>query len=234
MTLVAPDILAEVLRLSFGAQVLGLALGMALWMTGWMKRNFWVALTVTTGFGLYGLHLGRASGTHPLVTALLLGICAGLLAAELGRLIAFVTGGLAVAVLLQNFVPNFPEPLLAYLTGGLICVLLYKVWLLTVFGFAGALLIVYCGLPVVSRFLGVNPLVLATQKPTLLNYVILGGTAAGMYIQNTFEHRITHTSDRMRAKAMKFFSDKEKAALETANPPTKPRMWGLIKSKRVA
>jgi len=234
MTLVIPDILSEVLRLSFGAQIIGLALGLGLWLTGWMRRNFWVAFAVTTSFGLYGLHLGRTTGAHPLVTALLLGISAGILAAELGRLIAFVTGGLAVAVLLQMFVPNFPEPLLAYLAGGLLCVLLYKTWLLAVFGFAGSMLVVYCGLPLVSKFLGINPMQLASQKSILLNGVVLGGTALGMYLQSHFENRLATAGDRSKSKAMKYFSDKEKAALESANSPAKSRMWGLVKPKRVA
>jgi hypothetical protein len=234
MVLVAPDILAEVLRLSFGAQMIGLGLGLALWMTGWMRRNFWIALSVTAGFGLYGLHLGRATGTHPLVTALILGISAGILANELSRLIAFVTGGLAAAVLVQTFFPSFHEPLLVYLVGGLVCVLMFKIWLLALFGFAGAILIVHCALPLVSRFMGVNPLALAAQKTTLLNWAVLGGTGLGMYLQHQFEHRIATAADRMKSKAMRYFSDKEKAALEGANPPAKPRMWGLVKPKRVA
>lgn len=234
MVLVAPDILAEVLRLSFGAQMLGLALGVALWMTGWMKRNFWIALAATAGFGLYGLQLGRATGTHPLVTALLLGISAGILAYELSRLIAFVTGGLAAALLVQAFVPTLHEPLLVYLVGGLVCVLVYKLWLLALFGFGGAMLLIYCGLPLVSKFLGANPLALAAQKTNLLNWVVVGGTGLGMYLQNQFERRIATAADRTKSKAMKFFSDKEKAALEGAKPPAKARMWGLMKPKKVA
>jgi hypothetical protein len=234
MVLVAPDILSEVLRLSFGAQIIGLALGLGLWLTGWMRRNFWVAFAVTAGFGLYGLQLGRMTGAHPLVTALLLGISAGILAAELSRLLAFVTGGLTVAILLHNFIPNFPEPLLAYLAGGLICVLLYKFWLLAVFGFAGSMLVVHCGMPLVSKFLGVNPLQLAAQKAPLLNVVVLGGAALGMFMQSHFEKRLATAGDRTKSKAMKFFSEKEKAALESANTPAKSRMWGLGKPKRVA
>src|SRR4051812_16575423 len=80
---VAPDILNEVLKLSMGAVTLGMMLGLLIWTTGWLKRSFWVALSMTVGFGLYGLQLGRTAGTHPLVTALLLGIAAGVLSLEL-------------------------------------------------------------------------------------------------------------------------------------------------------
>lgn len=70
MQLVVPDILAEVARLSPAAAGIGLLLGLAVWCTGWLRRPFWIALAVTAGFGLYGVHLGRATGSHPLVTAL--------------------------------------------------------------------------------------------------------------------------------------------------------------------
>src|SRR5437763_1172395 len=93
--LVTPDILADVVRLSPGTCILGLLIAVTLWITGWWKRAFWIALIVTLGFGLYGLSVARFHGAHPLAAALLLGLAAGLLALELGRLIAFATGGLA-------------------------------------------------------------------------------------------------------------------------------------------
>lgn len=235
MTLVVPDILAEVLKLSFGAQLLGLILGIGLWVTGWWRRSFWVALFVTLGFGIYGLELGRASGTHPLVTALLLGIAAGVLSLELGKLIAFVTGGMASAILVQTFVPTFPEPLLAYLAGGLLCLLVYKLWVLAVFGLSGAALIIYCGLPLIARVLRVNPVDLATQKAVLLNLLLAAGTLVGMLVQSRAEVLITTRKDRQKSKAMQLFAPHERAALETAKPVKfKKRLLGLLPGKQVA
>src|SRR5262249_30386208 len=103
MLFVAPDILAEVARMSGGAVGLGFGCGLLLWTGGWMKGTFWFSLFACVGFGLYGLYLGRVSGTHPLVTGLLLGLSAGILSMELGRLVAFVSGGLVVAVAMQTF-----------------------------------------------------------------------------------------------------------------------------------
>jgi hypothetical protein len=235
MQLVAPDILAEIARLSVGAVGLGFLLGLLLWTTGWMKRTFWFALTVTIAFGLYGLSLGRASGTHPLVTGLLLGLSAGVLSLELGRLIAFVTGGLAVALAVQTFVPSFPEPLLAYLVGGLVCVVLFKIWTLAVFGFVGTLLLTYCGLILAARFFKIDAFTLAKTKAPLLNALVTIGTAAGMVMQSRFERHLATRGDRHKAKAMELFNEKERAALEGAKGrAAKPRLFGLLKSKRVA
>src|SRR5262245_18411569 len=98
MHFVASDILADVARLSSGTCILGFVVGLAVWITWWRKRAFWIALVVTVGFGLDCLSMARLHGTHPLAAALLLGLAAGLLAFELGRLIAFATGDLATAV----------------------------------------------------------------------------------------------------------------------------------------
>ena len=235
MQFVAPDILAEFARLSVGAVGLGFLLGLLLWTTGWMKRTFWFALSSTVGFGLYGLYLGRASGTHPLVTGLLLGLSAGLLSLELGRLIAFVSGGLAVAVAVQTFVPSFPEPLLAYLVGGLVCVVLFKLWTLAVFGFVGTMLLTHCGLILGARFLKMDVITLAKAKAPLLNALVTIGTVGGMVVQSRIQMHLATRDDRHKAKAMELFNEKERAALEGAKGQnTKSRMFGLLKPKRVA
>lgn len=235
MSLIAPDLVADVSRLSPGASLLGLLLGVLVWTTGWWKRSFWVALTLTTGFGLYGVSIGRSAGTHPLVAGLLLGLSAGVLAMELGRLLAFVSGGLATALLVQTFVPTFPEPLLAYLAGGLACVLLYKLWSLAVFGFIGTNLILYCGVVALTRSLKVDAAAWATQKAGLLTVLAGVGTVLSMVVQSRLEVHVVTRDERQKAKAMTALSDKERAAVESAKgPPPKPRLWGLLPAKRVA
>lgn len=235
MQFVAPDILAEVARLSVATVGLGFLLGLLLWTTGWMKRTFWLALFSTIGFGLYGLNLGRASGAHPLVTGILLGLAAGLLSMELGRLAAFVSGGLAMAVAVQTFVPSFPEPLLAYLGGGLVCVVLFRLWTLTIFGFVGMTLMTYTGLCLAGHFLKLDVMTLAKTKAPLLNALVTIGTFAGVIMQSRFDRHLTSREDRVKAKAMGLFSDRERAALEGAKSSAgKARLFGLRKPKRVA
>lgn len=233
--LISPEILAEVGRLTLPSVVVGFAIGLSIWLTGWMKRNFWIALAVTAGFGLYGLSLGRSAGTHPLVTAILLGIAAGILAMELGRLIAFVTGGLAIALAVQTFIPSFPEPLLAYLAGGLVCVLLYRAWTLAIFGFIGTMILTYTGLILGAVFLKIDAFGMVRNKAPLLNAIVAVGTVAGMIAQSRFEIWWNTREERARAKALELFSAQERAALESAKPARpKHRMLGLLKPKQVA
>jgi hypothetical protein len=233
MHLVEPDILAEVARLSPAAAGVGLLLGLAVWCTGWLRRTFWVALAVTAGFGLYGVHLGRATGSHPLVTALLLGVSAGLLSLELGRVIAFVAGGLAAALFLAHFVPTFPEPLLAYLAGGLLAVLLFKLCFLAVMGFSGALLMTYCGLALAMRSLRIDTIQLATARPNAMNTTVLVLTLLGMVVQSRLHTWVVTRDQRLKAKAMAVLDENERAAVQSAKPVAlKPRMWGLLKPRK--
>jgi len=233
MQLVVPEILAEVARLSPAATGVGLLLGLAIWCTGWLRRTFWVALTVTAGFGLYGVHLGRATGSHPLVTALLLGVSAGLLSLELGRVVAFISGGLATAMFLAHFVPTFPEPLLAYLAGGLLAVLLFKLWFLAVMGFAGSMVMTYCGLALGMRSLRIDSLQLAAARPSALNATVLVLTALGMVVQSRLHTWVATRDQRLKAKAMAVLDENERAAVQSAKPVAlKPRMWGLLKPRK--
>jgi hypothetical protein len=230
--LIAPEIVAEVGRLSRSGVFAGFALGLAIWATGWMRRTFWVSLAVTVGFGLFGLQIGREAGTHPLVTALLLGISAGALAVELGRLIAFVSGGLATAITIQTFVPSFPEPLLAYLAGGLACVVMYKVWMLAVFGFVGSMTLAYTGLVLAAMFLRLDVMTLTKTKAPIVTGAVLVATLLSMVFQSRFEVWWQTREERNKEKALELFNAQERAALESAKPPRpKQRMLGLIKPK---
>src|SRR5438874_3913056 len=67
MQLIAPDLFAEVSRLSVGACTIGLVLGLLVWFTGWWQHRFWVVAALTTGAGIYGLQQGRIAGVQPLV-----------------------------------------------------------------------------------------------------------------------------------------------------------------------
>ncbi len=234
MQLVAPDILADVLRLSPGACLLGVLVGLAVWMTGWWKRAFWIALTVTVGFGLYGLAVASTHGTHPMAAALLLGLAAGLLSLELGRLIAFATGGLATAMALQAFVPKIPEPFLADRAGGLVCVLLFKLWTTTVLGFAGTLVASYGLLALFARWFKIDVITLANQKTGLLNVIIVAATAGSVVAQSRVEAFFTHFHSRRKAKVVSLMSEKEKAALSSAQKAGKGKLWSRFKPNNVA
>jgi hypothetical protein len=169
-----------------------------------------------------------------MAAALLLGLAAGLLSLELGRLIAFATGGLATAMAIQAFVPTFPEPFLAYLAGGLVCVLLFKLWTTTVLGFAGTLVATYGLLALVSRWFKVDVVTLAAQKTGVLNSMIVAGTAASVVVQSRTEAFFTHFHSRRKEKVVAMMSEKEKAALSSAQKPKGGKLWSIFKPKKVA
>lgn len=163
----------------------------------------------------------------------MLGVSAGLLSFELGRVIAFVSGGLATAMFLSHFVPTFPEPLLAYLAGGLFAVLLFKLWFLAVMGFAGAMVMTYCGLALGLRSLRIDTVQLATARPNAMNSTVIGLTVLGMVVQSRLHTWVATRDQRLKAKAMAVLDEQERAAVQSAKPPAlKPRMWGLMKPRK--
>ena len=143
MNLLDADLLREWTRLSTPALGFGIAAGLLLWLFGWRWHRFWVVLTVTIAGGMAGLKTGQIVGGHALAFGLLLAICAGLLALELARLVSFLLGGLFFGLIVQSYFPDGQERWLAFLVGGLLAVLLYRLGTMTISSFAGSSLILY-------------------------------------------------------------------------------------------
>src|ERR1700676_2161328 len=95
MQLVAPDILSDACGLSVGLIILGMVLGVALWLFGWRYHRFWIVLITTVLAGIYGLYDAAVFRAQPLMAAVLLALVGGLLALALVRLLAFLAGGMA-------------------------------------------------------------------------------------------------------------------------------------------
>lgn len=132
------QLLADLAGVSLGLAVcLGLA-GWLLWATGWCWHRFWLVFLSSAGAGLVGLLSGRALGAPVLIIGLLLAISAGLLAVELSRLIVFVAGGASVAMAARTFAPGLPDDLLVFLVGGLVSLLLFRLWVMLLASLLGA------------------------------------------------------------------------------------------------
>src|ERR1700730_18487326 len=84
MQLVAPDILSDACGLSVGLIIVGIILGLALWLFGWSCHRFWIVLITTVLAGIYGLYDAAVFRAQPLVAAVLLALIGGLLAPALG------------------------------------------------------------------------------------------------------------------------------------------------------
>src|SRR5208283_3416908 len=108
----------------------GVIVGLALWTLGWRNHRFWVVLVTTVGAGTYGLSEGPALHAHPLVAAVLLAVAAGMLALSLVRLVAFAAGGFCGLVVAQALAPTWDQPLIAFLGGGFLGHLLFRIWMM--------------------------------------------------------------------------------------------------------
>ncbi len=221
MVLVAADILDEVRQLPLFLLAIGLTLGVLLWLYGGRGHRFWLVLAMTTAGGVFGLHFGAAYSLQPLVAGLLLAVTAGALALALARVILFIAGGAACVWLARTIAPSWDEPALSFLVGGLMGVLLYKVWVTALTSLAGTLLIAYSILGLLGRF-GVDGLTSwAQQQVPLLNWICAAATVLGLLTQFLVERRRRR---RIRQKAAD-----EKEAEETARnyqpPPPPPRPW---------
>lgn len=215
MQLIVPDLFAEVSRLSVGACIIGLVLGLLLWATGWWQHRFWVVAFITAGAGVYGLQQGKLAGVQPLVAGLLAALAAGWMAVELAKVLAFIGGGAAGSLFVQSFAPNLHEPLLTFLSGGLFGVVLFRLWMLVLTSFFGAMVAVYCALGLAQHVLKADVQGLVQNKPGLLNLVVFGTVLAGVLIQGKFDSWRTSKDDRTKSKAMKNMSDAEKDALKS-------------------
>jgi hypothetical protein len=218
--MVAPDILEEVRQLPLFLLAIGLVLGLLLWLYGGRGHRFWLVLAMTVSGGVFGLYFGAAYSLQPLVAGLLLAVTAGALALALARVILFVAGGAACIWLARTVAPSWDEPALSFLIGGLLGVLLYKVWVTALTSLAGTLLIAYSILGFLSNF-GAGGLIAWTeQQAPLVNWVCAATAVLGLLTQLLVERR---RRGRLRQKAAE-----EKDAEEMARnyqPPPPPRPW---------
>jgi hypothetical protein len=188
--MIAPEILSEDLSgLSPGLAAAGLVLGLALWLFGWRWHRFWVVLGITLLGGVFGLHAAPALQTQPLTAGVLLALAAGALALSLMRVLAFAAGGCAALIAVQALVPTWDQPLLSFTTGGLLGVLLFRVWLMALTSFAGVLLMAYSGLCLAERFARMNAGEFAAKRLAMLNGICAGATALGFLLQLMLNRR---------------------------------------------
>jgi hypothetical protein len=226
MNAVASDILEEVRQLPPFMLAAGLAIGLLLWLYGGRGHRFWLVLAMTTAGGVFGLHFGAAYSLQPLVAGLLLAVTAGALALALARVILFVAGGAACIWLARTIAPSWDEPALFFLVGGLLGVLLYKVWVTALSSLAGALLIAYSILGLLSHF-GMDGLpAWADQQAPLLNWICAATAVLGLLTQLLMERR--------RVRRIRQKEAEEKAAEDFArdHPPPPPKPWWSWKSPK--
>jgi hypothetical protein len=183
MHLICPAVLAEAKGLSIGAAAFFAFVGLLLWGFGWRWHRFWVVFAVTLTAGVVGIGVGRTGGTQVLVVGVLLSIAVGMLALEVAKITAFVSAGTAAWVAAQAVMPQAQELWAVFLCGGLIGVVLYRVWTMLATALVGVLLFWHCvfilldtaGVFVASEF--------AEKYTALLNGGIVLGAILGVGVQ---------------------------------------------------
>lgn len=183
MHLICPAVLTEAKGLSIGAAAFFAFVGLLLWGFGWRWHRFWVVFAVTLTAGVVGIGVGRTGGTQVLVVGVLLSIAVGMLALEVAKITAFISAGTAAWVAAQAVMPQAQELWAVFLCGGLIGVVLYRLWTMLATALVGVLLFWHCvfilldttGVFVASEF--------AEKYTALLNGGIVLGAILGVGVQ---------------------------------------------------
>lgn len=184
MYLINPDVLADAKGLSVGATAFFLLVGITLWGFGWRWHRFWVVFAVTLTAGLWGISAGRAAGTQVLAVSVLVALAAGMLALEIAKITAFVTGGTAAWLAAQAVMPEAAELWSAFLCGGLVGVVLYRLWTMLATAFVGVLLIGHTGVLFLDMLGSVNAVEFAQKNAAAINTWAVLASLVGVLVQS--------------------------------------------------
>ncbi|MCZ2344457.1 MAG: hypothetical protein LC104_22075 [Bacteroidales bacterium] len=199
MRFIDPEILRAGQGLSLGGAGFLLAVGLLLWACGWRWHRFWVVFGITLAAGIIGLTAGRSAGSQVMVVGVLLAVTAGLLALELARILAFLTGGTAAWFAAQFLLPGAHELWAVFLSGGLLGIVLYRFWTILATSFLGSLMTVHAGLMLaVGWKKGFDAEAFATEQAAALNGLVITAGVIGVLVQAKLlpqEHAKTAQAD---------------------------------------
>ena len=183
MQLIAPDILAEGRGLTGAMAGTACVLGVALWLFGWRWHRFWVVAGITLGAGLIGLNAGRVAGGQVLAIGILLAVGAGMMALELAKVIAFIAGGIGAWLAVQWVLPQAQELWAVFLSGGLLGLMLYRLWTMLLTSLMGTLLAAHAGILLFEKLLRFDSVEWAARNMVALNGVTVGVIILGILLQ---------------------------------------------------
>ena len=183
MFLLNPDVIADARGLSVGAAGFLLFVGFLLWAFGWRWHRFWVVFSITLAAGILGLGAGQNAGVQILVVGVLCAVAAGMLALELARILAFVTGGVAAWVAATMVAPGAQELWAVFLCGGLLGVVLYKLWTMIAMSLLGILISWHTLAVMAESAIGFDGAKWAAENAAALNGAVVVGTLLGVFVQ---------------------------------------------------
>jgi len=212
MQVIEPEILAEGVGLSPLLCGLGIVLGLMVWLYGWRAHRFWIVLLGTVMAGIYGLARAPDYGSQPLLSGILLAIAIGMLALALARVIAFVAGGVAASLLVNALAHSWKEPMVCFLLGGLLGLLLFRMWTMVLTSLAGSILMAYSSLCLADRLGKLEAVAWSEKQALLLNW------ACGLLTLLGFTFQIL--SERRRARKQAGAGGGQAAPKKEAPPPS--------------
>jgi hypothetical protein len=183
MSLISPDVIAELKGISVGAGGFLILVGFLIWSCGWRWHRFWVVFAFTTIAGIIGMTSGRAAGGHVLVMGLLLAFCGGVLAIELAKILSFLGGGIAMWMAVQSVFPQAQEMWAVFLSGGLFGVLLYRLWTMILMSFTGVVVSWHAALGLAITTSKSNPLEWIATHTAAVNGAVIVATLLGVVMQ---------------------------------------------------
>jgi hypothetical protein len=198
MQVLDPEILGEFQGLSANVTVPAFALGFLIWLLGWRGHRFWIVLAATVTAGLIGLDAGPSWGSQRLVAGLLLAVAAGTLALSLVRVVAFAAGGAAGWLIVHALAPQWNDPLVCFLGGGILGLLLYRLWMMTLTSAAGALLMGYSGLCLAAKFGSLDAVAIVEKQTLLVNAAWAGACLLGVIAQFILDRQLYKAARRRR------------------------------------
>ena len=212
MQLIAPDILAEARGLSYPFTAIGIVLGALLWAFGWKWHRFWIVFITTVAAGVYGLSQQQALGPRMLAAGLLLAVSAGLLALDLSRFISFSTSGLGFWLVIHAVVPTFQEPLISFLVGGILGLLLYRWQWMFLSSSIGIILIAHCVLLLIEKISGLQFAAAdwAAKNALGLNIGAIVVALSGLAVQGQLERWRLGKEQRKKNRALAGLSEEER------------------------
>jgi hypothetical protein len=182
---VQPDILIAAKGLSFGAAGFLAFVGLLLWAFGWRWHRFWVVFGITLAAGIIGLGAGQAAGGQQvMIVGILLAVSAGMLALELAKVLSFVTGGVTAWVATQLVFPQAQELWAIFLAGGLLGVVLYRLWTMLTTSFLGVLVTWHAGLTIAQDVMQTDLTGWLSTNAQAVNGAVIAVMLLGVLVQS--------------------------------------------------
>src|SRR5262249_46605587 len=209
MYMLAPDIVAEARGLPNAISGTGLALVLMLWALGWWGHRCWIVRAATIAAGVFALAGGPLSNVQPLVVAVLLALAVGVLALSLVRLVVFAAGGLVAWMAVHAALPSFQEPLICFLAGGIVGILLFRSCTMALTSFARPLLMGSSALCLADRVGKLTAAEWSARHAVLLNWACAGVAVLGWLVQFLLA-RWRHRREQQRREEYQKAREKER------------------------